>query len=634
MCGICGIVQLGTPPREVISRETLARMTDVMTPRGPNDRGFFVEDGVALGVRRLSIIDLEGGHQPVPNENETVWAVQNGELYNHDSVRARLVDDGHRFRSRCDTEILPHLYEQVRDDAPAHVRGDFGFAVWDSVRRRALVARDRLGVKPLYYAVAGDRVVFASELKSVLASGLVDPELDVEAIDVYLTLGFFPYPLTPLKQVRKLAPGHRLIVDGDVRVEPYWSFPHPEPDRTLTEAAAAEALLAELDDAVRVRLMSDVPLGAMLSGGLDSSLLVALMARNLSEPVRTFSVGFVEDAGSELREAKLVAERVGAEHHELRLSMNETAIELEDLVWALDEPVADLSALGFMALSELAARHVTVAIAGQGSDELFGGYSRHWRARLVERSRSFPAPLVGAAARALQLAGGRYERFGDALRARDAVTRFLALRSPSLGEKLRREIVLDGLGRGDVRAHRIVDGRAAGLVDNPLDAALYLDAQLGLVDDMLHYTDRVSMAHSLEIRVPFLDHHVVELAARIPSGFKVRGRTTKHLVKRAARGILPHEIIDKPKTGFFSSALEAWLRAQLDTRTADVLLAPEPAFGRFLDPRGVRRLVAEQRSGANSLGDALYAILVLEVWLSSFLGRALPRPSARERVLA
>jgi asparagine synthase (glutamine-hydrolysing) len=337
ICGI-GVVQIGGSPREVVTREVLERMTDVMTHRGPNDSGFFAAPGVAFGVRRLSIIDVADGHQPFGNEDETVWAVQNGELYNHDTVRNDLRRCGHRFRSRCDTEILPHLYEEVEDALPSRLWGKFGVAVWDGKRRRALIARDRLGVKPLYFAVVGDLLVFASELKSVLASGLVEPDLDLEAIDAYLTFGFFAGPTTPLTRVRKLEPGHRLVVDRGIDIAPYWAFPHPNRTRA-SRRPPPPSCCREAGAAVELRLMSDVPLGAMLSGGLDSSLLVAMMARKMSEPVKTFSVGFVEDGDrSELGDARQVARAFGADHHELELSMSDTTTSLEDLVWSLDEP--------------------------------------------------------------------------------------------------------------------------------------------------------------------------------------------------------------------------------------------------------------------------------------------------------
>ena len=308
MCGICGVVQLRGEPRPVIAPEALDWMTDSMSHRGPNDRGTYLSDGIALGVRRLSVVDVAAGHQPFSNEDARVWAVQNGELYNHNEIRSRLSALGHRFNSRCDTEILPHLYEDVGTELPKQLRGMFGLAVWDERTRTTLIARDRLGIKPLYYAEADDVVVFGSELKSVLASGLVPTDLDYEAIDSFLTLGFVPGPLTPLKAVKKLMPGHVLIVDPrGVRVEQYWAYPKPNPAEVSLEEASGQ-LLEGLEESVRMRLMADVPLGAMLSGGLDSSVIVALMARQMSDPVKTFSIGFAEAGeGNELADAKLVA---------------------------------------------------------------------------------------------------------------------------------------------------------------------------------------------------------------------------------------------------------------------------------------------------------------------------------------
>ncbi|MDX6401768.1 MAG: hypothetical protein QOF27_2374, partial [Gaiellaceae bacterium] len=376
-------------------------MTDAMTHRGPNDRGIYAADGIGLGVRRLSIVDVEGGHQPFANEDKTVWAVQNGELYNHDDLRRTLGGRGHRFGSRCDTEIIPHLYEDTGTAFPEQLRGKFGLALWDARERRAVIARDRLGIKPLYYAEVGDVLVFASELKSLLASGLVDTELDYEAIDAFLTLGFVPGPLTPLARVRKLMPGERLIADqSGVRVEAYWSYPEPAPAE-MSLAEASEGLLAGLDESVRLRLMSDVPLGAMLSGGIDSSVIVALMARHMTEPVKTFSVGFAEAGkGNELDDARLVAEHFGTEHHELELSFAEQTVDLAELVWFMDEPLADLSSLGFLALSELAASEVTVALSGQGADELLGGYRKHRAAAIAREWGRLPRPVrsVGNAA--------------------------------------------------------------------------------------------------------------------------------------------------------------------------------------------------------------------------------------------
>jgi asparagine synthase (glutamine-hydrolysing) len=634
MCGICGAVQIGAPARRVLAPEVLDRMTDAMTHRGPNDRGVFQRDGIALGVRRLSIVDVEGGHQPVCNEDGTIWAVQNGELYNHQALRDEL-GNGHRYASRCDTEIIPHVYERYGDAYQEHLRGKFGIAVWDERRRRLVLSRDRLGVKPLYYAQSGDLLVFASELKSLLASGCVEPSIDYAAVDAYLTLGYFPAPWTPLEGVFKLLPGHRLIADAHgVRSEPYWRFPRPAPRHGLSDAEQAQGLIAELEEAVRLRLMSDVPLGAMLSGGLDSSLIVALMARNMRDPVKTFSVGFVEDGnGNELADARLVARTFGCEHHELELSVADSTIDLAELSWYADEPLADLSALGLLALSELAARHVTVALAGQGADELLGGYRKHRAAAIVSSWRRLPGPLRAVGERALP-ARGRLRRPARALRAQGAVERLLSM-SGKLddGDRAR-------LYRGPMRGMRGEAARAAadrcldGLADEPLAATLFMDAQLALVDDMLHYFDRTSMARSLEVRVPFLDHRVVEYCAGIPERLKVRRRQGKAILREAARGLLPDSVIDKRKVGFFHDSTAEWLRAQSAGAVGEVLLESDLRIGPFLDQGAVRALVTRHAEGIDTSRDELIvALLMLEIWLADTLPRALGKPvSPREQI--
>jgi asparagine synthase (glutamine-hydrolysing) len=624
MCGICGVVQLGGPSRQVMSEHGLAVMTDVMTHRGPNDRGLLVEPGVALGVRRLSIVDVEGGHQPIANESGDVWAIQNGELYNHAQIREQLVRDGHSFRSRCDTEILPHLYEREGVSFPERLRGMFGLAVWDGRRRRLVLARDRLGIKPLYYARSGDVLVFASELKSLLASGLVRPELDYDAVDAYLTFSFFPGPRTPLAGVSKLMPGHVLVVeDGDVRTEPFWRYPEPQPG-SMSEQAYRELLLAKLDESVRLRLMSDVPLGAMLSGGLDSSLIVALMARHTTEPVKTFSVGFRESSKSELADARLVSDFFGTDHHELELSFAQDSVDLPELVWHLDEPLADLSSLGFYALCELASRDVTVALSGQGADELFGGYRKHQAAAFAGRWQRMPATLRALAAQLAPHAPRPLRRAAESLSARDPVERLLAM-SSRVDDDLRSTLMRGPLAGSDGRvAREAVRLRAGGVTDDPLPVTLHIDGQLALVDDMLHYFDRVSMAHSLEVRVPFLDHELVEFAATVPADLKVHGRTTKYLLKQAARGIVPDRVIDKPKIGFFTGEVAAWFEAQARGSIADYLLRPEPRYAEMLDPAQVRRLVDSHGAGSGKPeSHLLLSILMLEIWLSTFLPRAL-----------
>ncbi len=612
MCGICGVVQVGGVPREVVEAWRLDVMTDAMTHRGPDDRGTFVGPGVAFGARRLSIVDVEGGHQPFFSEDGQICGMQNGELYNHDALRTQLKRDGHRFRSRCDTEILPHLYEAERDRFVERLRGMFGLAIWDARNRRAVLARDRLGIKPLYWAQVDDLVLFASELKSVLASGLVPIELDYDAIEAYLTLGFVPAPHTPLAGVHKLLPGHQLVIEnGSVHERSYWHYPQPNPDqppRPLHEYT--EELLDLLKESVRLRLMSDVPLGAMLSGGLDSSLIVALMADLHTEPVKTFSVGFREDTNNELDDARTIANHYGTDHHELELSFLDDTIDLPDLVWHLDEPLADLSALGFLALSQLARQHVTVALSGQGADELFAGYRKHRMAALLRSTQWLPGSIrrgVGGIGRHV---GGTPGRVAEALGATSPTERLLAMSgqlNAGLNTRMLRGPLLDATGA----AARSIDRILGGVPESdPLATTLYLDAQLALPDDMLHYFDRTSMAHSLEVRVPFLDHPLVEWAATVPTALKVRRDVTKFVLKEAARSVVPAAAIDKPKIGFFRQAAAGWLQAQLAVAVDEYLSGPDTLVGAYLDIETVR---AEARQNPDRT-QLVLAVLMLEIW--------------------
>ena len=482
-----------------------------------------------------------------------------------------------------------------------------------------MLVRDRLGIKPLYYAVCDDVLVFGSEIKSILASGLVSTELNHDAVRAFLTLGFVPGPQTILASVQKVLPGERVVADSSgVHVESYWDYPAPEP-QLLNPDEWSECLLDALDESVGLHLMSDVPLGAMLSGGLDSSLIVALMARRLSGPVKTFSIGF---AGStnELDDAREVARTFGTDHHEIELPLD-FELDFEDLVWYLDEPLADLSSVGFYALSEMASAHVTVALSGQGADELLGGYSRHRVAAMIGRWNRAPGPL-----RALTRTAVRNERVSRlaSLAELDPVARFVETRRLLRADEFVRD---PSASSADDAAHQAVQRRYTPTADGALEAALRLDARLGLPDDMLHYFDRMSMAHSLEVRVPFLDHKVVELCARIPSAYKVRGRTTKYLLKEAARGLVPDRIIDKPKIGFFNTAVGDWLRTASADVLPDYLLGRDAACHEFVDRASIERMVQGQKEGRGGTRDAhaVLAILMLEVWLSSYVPRAMQR---------
>ena len=622
VCGICGIVQVRGETRAAVDLATLRSMTSTMRHRGPDDAGYHVADRVAIGVRRLSIIDVVDGHQPFANERGTVVAAQNGELYNHEAIRRRLERDGHIFKSRCDTEILPHLYEAEGDDMPQSLLGMFAFAVWDAEHQRALLVRDRLGKKPLYYAEVGDVLVFGSELKAVLASGLVPTDLDLEALDLLLALGFVPGPRTLLRHVRKLLPGHRLVVEHDrVKVEQYWRYPRADAEGlSRSESEWEEELIDLLRDAVRVRLMSDVPLGAMLSGGLDSSLIVALMAAESTRPVQTFSVGFSGVPDNELPVARETARALRTEHHELELSLDDP-VDLEALIWSLDEPIADLSAIGFMALSQLTARHVTVALSGQGADELLAGYDRYRQVAAIERWSRAPASVRRAVSAAAAVVGpARIRRGTAAAAADDPVVAGTIARSEWL-ETIRSRSARGGLE--DVQPSLLemaLADRLDGAPRHGLARTLVLDAQLSLVDDMLHYFDRTSMASSLEVRVPFLDHRLVELCARMPVSLKLSGGTTKAILRSAARGLVPETVLNRPKVGFFSSAVGHWFDQQIGGEIVDRLLDPAARFAAYVDQKEVEQLL--RRRGSYRSSKLLLTMLMLEVWLASYLPRA------------
>ena len=578
---------------------------------------------MSLGARRLSIIDVEGGHQPLSDERGQVWAAQNGEIYNHVELRGELRAEGHVFRSRCDTEVLPHLYERDGAALCERLHGKFAVAIWDTRERRGILARDRLGVKPLYYSAVDDLVVFGSELKSVIASGLVSDELDPEALAAYLMLGYVPGPMTPLKDVRKLLPGERLIMGGGrIRSERYWRYPAPDPDFTPSVEEWTERLASELDDAVRMRMMSDVPLGALLSGGLDSSLVVALMARHSDRPVKTFSVGFAGvGKANELPDARRVAAHLGTEHHELELSLASPTEVIERLVWHMDEPVRDLSAYGLLALSDLASQEVTVALSGQGADELFGGYRKHRVASLAATWLRLPAAVRAPLAAVGRRGPGEVRRLAVALRSPDPVSRLLA------SSGLLRPDLRDGLFAGalaeqaDAARHAAARHLGGAAQATPLAALLHLDAQLALVDHMLHYFDRASMAHSLEVRVPFLDHTLVETCARMPDSVKVRPRQTKHVLRAAAKGMVPDFVLSKPKLGFLAST-GRWLAADDAAVVERTLRAPDARYAEILDRSIVEQHIREWRAGAGDRSEFLLAVVMLEVWLSSYLPRS------------
>jgi asparagine synthase (glutamine-hydrolysing) len=617
MCGIVGIVAApGAPlPADAIGRA----MNAAITHRGPDDEGLFCDAQAMLGMRRLSIIDLAGGHQPVHNEDGTVQVVFNGEIYNYRELRGELEAAGHRFYTGSDTEVIVHGYEEWGERCFARLDGMFGIAIWDGKRRTLLLARDRFGEKPLFYADDGKRIVFASELKSLLAVPGLRTEIDAEAVRGYVTFGYVPTPRAIFEGVRKLPPAHYLrYVDGRASEHRYYTL-DLRPKCTLSEPEAEEELARLLARAVKSRLVADVPFGAFLSGGLDSSIVVALMSRELEERVRTFSIGFREAAYNELSDARRVADHLGTEHHELVVEPDAVDL-LEKLVWYLDEPFADSSAVPTYLVSKLAREHVKMVLTGDGGDEAFAGYDRYLRFLDLERV----GPLKPAAAAAARFAGGlvpgsrgyRLKRIAERLRMPfpENYLSGVALTRADVADALLGDAVRGGAGHYGALARAADDAR--GL--DRLDRCVAIDFASYLPDDILVKLDRMAMASSLEGRAPLLQHELVEFAVRLPRALRVRKHRGKHLLRQVARRFLPADVLEKPKQGFGVPIAE-WFRGPLRPLAADLIASRSLRERGLVDARAAERYLADHVRGAADHGELLWMILSLELWCRRYL---------------
>ncbi len=626
MCGIAGFVDRWTAGEARAGEERAAilqRMCDVIKHRGPDDSGYTRQTGVALGMRRLSIIDLAGGHQPISGEDGSVTIVFNGEIYNFLEIKPKLEARGHRFKTNSDTEAIVHGYEEYGPECLKELRGMFAFAIWDERAHSLFVARDRAGKKPLYYTLTPNGTfVFGSELKVLLEHPEVEPEIDPQALDAYLTLGYVPDPLSIFKQVYKLPPGHYLIFSqGQVRVSQYWDFEF-RPSAARSEEDYLEELRVLLDESVRLRLISDVPLGAFLSGGIDSSSVVALMARHTAQPVKTFSIGFHEDSYNELKYARLTAEKFGTDHHEFFVTPDICSI-VDELVWHFDEPFADSSAIPTYMVSKLARDHVTVVLSGDGGDELFAGYTRYV---VDSKRRSFdhlPKVLREGLMRPLSqhlphATWGRNYLHNVSLdplaRYLDSVSVFTALNRRSLyTQDFKRR-----LDSGNYAARLFQQLIAELPSEDPLERLLYLDSKTYLPGDILTKVDRMSMAVSLEARAPLLDHKLIEFVTSIPASLKLAGWETKYLLKKAVQDLVPAEILHRPKQGF-GVPIQEWINQQLRSRLRETLTESRTRQRGYLDARYVDVLLDEHERGRRDHSMQLWSLFMLELWQRQFL---------------
>lgn len=624
MCGITGFIDLWAKKGHQQERShVLDFMCRVIRHRGPDDQGVFIKDGVALGMRRLSIIDLAGGQQPISGEDGSATIVFNGEIYNFLEIKDHLESKGHLFRTHSDTEAIVHAYEEYGTGCVDHLHGMFAFAIWDERERKLFAARDRVGKKPLYYTTTPDGTfVFGSELKTLLQHPSVSRQTDPQALDAYLTLGYVPDPLSIFRGIHKLPPGHYLTFSkGEVRITQYWDFQFSLAE-TKNENEYLEDLRQLLDESVRLRLVSDVPLGAFLSGGIDSSTVVALMARHMGQPVKTFSIGFHEDSYNELAYARLTAKKYGTDHHEFFVTPEICSI-VDELAWHFDEPFADSSAIPTYIVSKLAREYVTVVLSGDGGDELFAGYTRY----VVDRDRGAFSRMPGLLRKGLMQPLSSHLPHGtlgrnfihnislDPIdRYLDSVSVFTRLNKESLYTKGFRE----QLGDADWVTECFHQLAAKVGTGNSLDRLLYLDSKTYLPGDILTKVDRMSMAVSLEARAPLLDHKLIDFVTHIPASMKLAGNETKHILKRAVKDLVPKEILNRPKQGF-GVPVQDWINQQLRERMHETLSDARTRERGYVNPAYLEVLLDEHERGRRDHSVGLWALLMLEMWHRQFV---------------
>ncbi len=626
MCGICGKLAFGT--NETVSPELITAMADTIRHRGPDDEGYYVSGPVGLGFRRLSIIDLKSGHQPLSNEDESVWIVFNGEIYNYQELRALLLSKGHQFKTRTDTEVIVHLYEEFGTGCLEKLRGMFAFALWDRRAQTLLLARDRVGIKPLYYRLTGGCLLFASEIKAILADPSVERQIAPEIIDRFLTFLYVPGEETLLKGIRKLAPGHYLLVkNGKASVRQYWNLEFSETSPGRSAKQAEKELVELLSDTVRLHMIADVPVGVLLSGGVDSTGVLSLAVQETDKQVSTFTVGFDgQEFADERPYARLASQRYGTDHHEMTITANDFADFLPRYVWHMEEPVCEPPAIALYYVSRLARNHVTVLLSGEGGDEAFAGYNNYRNLVWLERMKRGGPWVNGALAGGISLANSLFHF--------SRVNKYVPLLSNTFPDyyysRTSNPHRTTGNGLGSVYSAdfrsavdreqsvepvRVLQAQMHG--KSTLDTMLYIDTKTWLPDDLLIKADKMTMANSLELRVPLLDHKVLEFAASLPSRLKLNGFTTKFILKRALSDRIPREIRERKKTGF-PVPYETWLRKDLKDRVWSILTDRRTIDRGYFSQQAVEGLLLANSNGSDRSKD-IFSLLSLELWQRAFL---------------
>ncbi len=623
MCGICGFFQYKSN-REV-DKHVLFNMNKVIHHRGPDDEGFYFDKGLAMAMRRLSIIDLASGKQPIYNEDKSIVIVFNGEIYNYQELSKDLKKRGHTFSTKCDTEVIVHLYEEMGEECVHQLRGMFAFSLWDKRKNRFFAARDRMGIKPFYYSIIGNELIFGSEIKSILQHPKVEANVNVDALNNFLTLKYVPSPQTMYKGIESLPPGHILTCDKNgIKIKQYWDIAFTNNDLPRqSENAYIEQFDSLLRESIKLRLRSDVPFGAFLSGGIDSSIIVAIMSQILNDPVKTFSVGFDRENKNrdELRYARMIAEKYQTDHFEMFITPKDFVDMAEKVAWHLDQPLADQATAAVYMVSKLASQHVKMVLTGEGGDELFAGYARYSGERLSPIFNRIPKPFKSFATTASEYLPGlhRPKIALQALCQSDEAKRFSSWfplfhnfqKSALLSKEIKNQ--LNGASTNTLFASHLENTNAK----EPLNRMLYVDSKLWLPDYLLLRGDRLSMAASIEARVPFLDHKIVEFAASVPPNLKLKHLTHKYLLKEIGKPLLPEGIISRKKEGF-PIPITQWMKKEARPFVHDIL-SPDIIKKRGLfDVDYVAKLIKDFESGFSS-GFSLWGLISIELWQRNFI---------------